>query len=85
VRELARDVGDDGGRFVLVGRDGDLGALDVAGLTSDGIPTVGIEAALTRQDEVLIPNDGHPNELGHARIAELLADELQPGLEELMR
>ena len=82
---LGEDVQTDGARFVLIGRDADLAALDVTAFDRAGIETVGIEGALTDPSRVLIPNDGHPNELGHERIAELLAGELEPRLQELVR
>jgi hypothetical protein len=85
VRELAADVRADGAAFVLVGHGNDLGALDLPAFDRDGVETMRIDAALTDPESVLIPNDGHPNELGHRRIAEVLADQLQPRLEEMVR
>ncbi|HEX6237046.1 MAG TPA: SGNH/GDSL hydrolase family protein [Acidimicrobiales bacterium] len=82
VRQMAEDVRADGAGFVLIGQDGDLGALDLAAFDREMIQVVRIDEALEEPGEVLIPNDGHPNELGHERIAALLADALAPRLEE---
>ncbi|MFP3899388.1 MAG: SGNH/GDSL hydrolase family protein [Acidimicrobiia bacterium] len=85
VRRMAEDVRADGAGFVLIGQDGDLGALDLAAFDRDLIQVVRIDEALKEPGDVLIPNDGHPNELGHERIAALLADAFAPRLEEQLR
>src|SRR5918997_1553279 len=85
VEHLAADVRADGAGFVLVGHSNDLGALDLPAFDRDGIEIMRTDAALTDPDNELIPNDGHPNELGHRRIADVLADQLQPRLEEMTR
>lgn len=85
VRELAADVRGDGAAFALVGYSDDVEALDVAAFARDGIETIPIDDALTEPSRILVPNDGHPNELGHRRIADVLADQLQPRLESLAR
>lgn len=85
IRELADDVRDAGAAFVLVGVRPDLGALDLPAFEADGIPTIRLDPALDDPGKLLVPNDGHPNERGHQRIADLLADELLPHLEGLVR
>ena len=85
VQEMAADVRADGAAFVLVGHGNDLGALDLPAFDRAGIETMRIDEALTDPGSALIPNDGHPNEVGHRRIADVLADQLQPRLEEMVQ
>jgi hypothetical protein len=43
-----------------------------------------MDSALQEEGKVLIPHDGHPNELGHRPIAQVLANHLMPLLEPLL-
>jgi lysophospholipase L1-like esterase len=82
VSAMAEDVRHDGARFVLAGEDADMQALDLAALERQGIPLVHIDSDFG-QDRV-VPNDGHPNALGHHFIGGLLADQIEPLLREVM-
>jgi lysophospholipase L1-like esterase len=82
ISQLADEVRGDGARFALVGLGGDTHALDEPAFARQGIPLVHIDAALS--PETLIPNDYHPNALGHFRIAELIAAQIEPLLRQVM-
>lgn len=74
VQKIARLAKDDGARFVLLADDGDLANLDVAAFQRDAIEIVRPNEVLgADQRPFRIPNDGHLNETGHRRVAELLA------------
>jgi lysophospholipase L1-like esterase len=62
--------------------EADLDQLDVQGFRRDGIEIVWADQGLGLDPAaVRFPNDGHLNELGHIRIAEILA----PRITELLR
>jgi lysophospholipase L1-like esterase len=79
---MADDVRHDSARFVLVGQSGDLDALDVAAFAREGIPLVRVDPAFG--PDTVIPNDNHPNALGHQKIGELIAGQIEPVLREVM-
>jgi lysophospholipase L1-like esterase len=82
IRNLAAIVRQDGARFVLLIEEADLDQLDVQGFRRDGIEIVWADQGLGLDPAaVRFPNDGHLNELGHIRIAEILA----PRITELLR
>jgi lysophospholipase L1-like esterase len=82
ISHLADEVRADRARFALVGQGGDLHALDVPTFERQGIPLVHIDGALG--PETVVPNDYHPNAMGHRRIAELIAAHVEPMLREVM-
>ena len=82
ITQMAHDARHDGARFVLMGQDVDLQKLDMAAFEQEGISLVRIDPAFG--PETLIPTDGHPNALGHRRIGELLADQIDPLLREVV-
>lgn len=75
IKELAAEVRRDGAEFLLIGLGADLTALDLPALDAADIDAVPIDAAMGTDPSVTqIPNDGHPNPVGHRRIGELLVD-----------
>ncbi len=75
---LAADVKRDGARFVLLVDDADLRTLDQAALAREGIDVVRPSDALGPDpNAVRFANDGHLNELGHQRMADLLSAHLR--------
>jgi lysophospholipase L1-like esterase len=82
ISRMADDVRRDGARYVLVGQSGDLDALDVAAFGREDIPLVRIDPAFG--PDTLIPNDNHPNALGHHKIGELIAAQIEPLLREVI-
>lgn len=78
ILELAAAVEGDGARFVLLVDHGDLRSLDEQRFASEGVDVVHLDEALGPDpNAVRFPNDGHLNELGHRRVADLLASRLQ--------
>lgn len=76
IAELAAAARADEAQFLLVG-EADLELLDVASFAREAIPLVRLEPALTPgEGDVRFANDGHLTELGHRRVAELLAPHL---------
>jgi GDSL-like Lipase/Acylhydrolase family len=82
ISRMADDLRRDGARFVLVGQSGDLDALDVAAFGREGIPLVRIDPAFG--PDTVIANDNHPNALGHHKIGELVAAQVEPLLREVI-
>jgi len=81
ISRMADDVRSSGAQFMLMGEDVDLDQLDVAAFDQQGIPVTRVDPAFgPDSDSLFIPHDGHPNALGHHRIGELLADQLEPML-----
>jgi lysophospholipase L1-like esterase len=79
IRNLAAMVRQDGARFVLLIEQADLSKLDVQGFQRDGIEIIRADPALGPDPAaVRFSNDGHLNELGHRRMAEVLASRLRP-------
>ena len=84
ISQMADDARSEGARFVLMGEDVDLNQLDLAAFDQQGIPLIRVDPAFTPDSEKLfVPHDGHPNALGHRRIGELLADQLEPLLRQV--
>jgi lysophospholipase L1-like esterase len=83
ISRMADDVRHDGARFVLMGKQVDVQKLDMPAFEQQGIPFFRIDPAFSK--ETLIANDGHPNALGHHRIGELLANQIEPLLREVLQ
>lgn len=82
---MADNVRSDGARFMLMGEDADLNQLDVAAFEQEGIPVTRVDPAFgPDSDKLFVPHDGHPNALGHRRIGELLADQIEPLLRQVI-
>lgn len=85
ISQLANDVRADGARFMLMGEDVDLNQLDVAAFEGEGIPLTRVDPAFGPDSEKLfVPHDGHPNALGHRRIGDLVADQIEPLLRQVI-
>jgi len=85
ISRMADDVRSDGARFMLMGEDADLNQLDVAAFEQEGIPVTRVDPAFGPDSEKLFaPHDGHPNALGHRQIGELLADQIEPLLQQVI-
>jgi hypothetical protein len=85
ISRLADDVRGNGARFVLMGEHADLQELDMAAFERDGIPVTFVDPALGPDStKLFVPNDGHPNALGHRHIGELLAAQIEPLLRQVM-
>ncbi|MDQ3761970.1 MAG: SGNH/GDSL hydrolase family protein [Actinomycetota bacterium] len=82
IRKLAGEVRHDGAQFVLLADDADLERLDEAAIAADGIEVIRANEAQDPDPAASrFRNDGHLNELGHRRLAGLLA----PRLAEVIR
>jgi len=83
IQDLAAEVREEGGQFVLLGQETDLGQLDLGAFERDAIDVLRLDAALGPDPSVVrFPNDGHLNGEGHQRVADFLvaplADWLRP-------
>jgi lysophospholipase L1-like esterase len=83
ISRMADEVRHDGARFVLMGNYPDLQKLDMPAFQQQGIPLIRVESAFG--PDSVVANDGHPNALGHHRIGELLADQIEPLLREVLQ
>lgn len=73
IQDLAGMVRADGAGFMLIGHQSDLGQLDVGAFEREGIDLVPIDPAPGPDGSpVRFANDGHLNEQGHERVAEIL-------------
>jgi len=81
VREIGEQVRADGAQFVVVAESTDLGGLDLESFAADGIPVLRTETVLGPDQSVMrFANDGHLNQRGHARVADLLTPALMERL-----
>ncbi|HYN98445.1 MAG TPA: SGNH/GDSL hydrolase family protein, partial [Actinomycetota bacterium] len=78
ILELAREVQETGAEFVMVISDPDLAQLDVPAFHAAGIRILRTDPVLgADQSAYRIPNDGHLNKEGHAKVAGLIAPEVE--------
>jgi lysophospholipase L1-like esterase len=82
ITQMCDEVRHDGARFVLAGEDADLQTLDEGAFEQDGIPLVHIDSDFGNQR--VVPNDGHPNVLGHQLIGHELAEQIEPVLRDII-